>query len=217
MNKSGKKNGVKKMSQNLIKKSIICFSIFFLVSVTSAFAESSTLFDSSSTNHSGFGSASIKITTLFDESRVMLGGEGYWLINDSFYLGGGCWGTPEFKTDQIVSGSDVSLRVWYGGIKMGVVLFPDALVHLSIDVLAGMGNTEYTIVDNDTDPTNDVIRDSSFFILEPTIKLIMNLTEYVQVYAGASIRQVRDVDILGIESDDLCGESVMIGMNFGAF
>ncbi len=205
------------MNKIVIKKIITFFTIIFLLTISSASAELSTLFDSSTTTHSGYGSASIKATSLFDENRVMVGGEGYWLINNFFYLGGGGWGTPDFKTDQIVSGSDVSLRVCYGGVKMGVILFPESLIHFSFDVLAGMGDAEYTIVDNDTDPTNDVIRNSSFFIIEPTVKVVMNLTEFVQVYAGASVIQVSDVDVLGISNEDISGESVMIGMNFGGF
>jgi len=117
-----------------------------------------------------------------------LGVYGGWLVNKRFLLGGGIYGKTTGAT------------IGYGGLVVEYFIDPNRLVNVSVKGLVGGGGT--TVGWNDP-----------FFVLEPEVKLSLNITDWMRLGFGGGYRYIRS----SFDNDALSGLSANIDVKFGTW
>ncbi|MBE0642740.1 MAG: hypothetical protein IH600_01540 [Bacteroidetes bacterium] len=204
-----------------------------LFSLSASAQEQETLF-ASPIEHGGFGAAVAKMTPIRGEMALMVGGYGGWLINHQFMLGGGGYGlvtnvraSSEAEAAYSPYDEPLYLEFGYGGVMLEYIIAPSKLVHINVNALIGGGGITYRddwlnnwyddMRGSDTDP-HHYGRTEALFVVEPTVNVELNVTEWFRISAGASYRVVTGIDELrGIENKDLSGPSGQLALKFGAF
>lgn len=163
----------------------------------SAGAEESTLLgDLKDIESGGYGGPSVRFTQIDGEFSVMSGGEGAWIINHRYVLGGGGFGlaNPGTITEADATGDPITgkLEMGYGGGMVGVIIKSDALVHAAVDVLIGGGGMT----------TSGIAGDDVFFVVEPAAHAMLNVTSFFRFGVGVSYRFTRGAGYGGLEDPD---------------
>jgi len=163
----------------------------------------------------GFGAPVVKFTQIDDRFGVLVGGRGGWIINSSFVIGGGGYALANLDNFEQVtnaSGDRGRLAMGYGGLELTYVLRPDDLVHFSLGVLIGAGGVAW----NPRGPSGNQ-EDDPFFITEPEVDVVLNVTRFMRVALGASYRFVRGVDLFDLGDADISGLAGVVTLKFGSF
>lgn len=201
----------------------LVLALAFLIAST-VFAEEKTLL-SGEIENGGFGAPVVKFSPVRNQFAVWVGGQGGWLINHSFMLGGGGYGlATTIAPTQIARASlgitrPLAIQCGYGGLVMEVIGSSDNLVHYTVSTLIGAGAVRYgerpfsdQSYDYIDEPEPDV-----FFVVEPGVNLELNVTTFFRLNVGASYRSVSGVHLVGLSNSDLSGVSVNVGLKFGKF
>ena len=164
--------------------------------------------------HGGFGAPVVKLTQIDDRFGVLMGGRGGWIINGSVVIGGGGYGLANSSSFDLTNGAGDSgtLEMGYGGLELGYVHRPDALVHVSVGLLIGGGGVAW----NRDGPSGSQV-DDSFFVVEPEADVVLNVTRILRIGAGVSYRFARGVELFELRDADLSGFAGVVAFNFGSF
>jgi hypothetical protein len=165
--------------------------------------------------HGGFGAPVVKFTEIDDRFGVLVGGRGGWIINGSFVVGAGGYGLvnlDNFKHVTNTSGDRGRLAMGYGGLELTYVLRPDELVHVSLGALIGAGG----VVWNPRGPSGSQA-DDAFFITEPELAVVLNVTRFFRAGLGVSYRFARDVELFDLRDGDVSGLAGVVTLKFGSF
>ncbi|MFC1614092.1 hypothetical protein ACFL5K_02225 [Gemmatimonadota bacterium] len=163
----------------------------------------------------GYGGPLFKIGQINGETGIFVGGQGGWIINHRFVLGGKGYG---LVNDVEVEGSqNLKLEFGCGGALLEYIIASNKLLHLSIHSMIGAGGVRYAVKDyednhDDIDYSND-----GFFVLEPGINLILNVYKNFRIGAGTTYRYVNGVEYESLSNSDLSGVSVKVLLKFGVF
>jgi hypothetical protein len=184
-------------------------ALLLLVALAGAgLAEEKTLIgDLQDVDHGGFGGPIVKFTQIGGEFGVLTGGRGGWIIDHRFVLGGGGYGLSNSIEAKGVGPAGEDLEMGYGGAILEYVLASDDLVHLSFEWLIGAGGTT----------TVDGLEDDAFFVTEPGVNLMLNVTKFFRCGAGVSYRYVQGADFGELDSGDLSGMAGVLTFKFGSF
>lgn len=204
---------------------LIAFLAAPLVAISSLFAAENTLFTpGDSLTHGGFGAPVVKMSQVDGHGRLLVGGEGGWIINHGFYLGLGGYGMVEGITTDSISpeGDRQYMQMGYGGILTGYTFQSDALFHLGIQQLLGAGGM--TLTDrrwgekHDKDYDEDRGDDQVFFVWEPQLNGELNVTRWMRVAVGAGYRLTwLPEKSFGFADNDLGGPVASLALKFGKF
>ena len=108
----------------------------------------------------------------------------------------------------------------YGGLHLEPIFFSKSKVNLSFPVLVGAGGIGY-IKDNFHDEyyNEDFDEDDfdPFFVAEPGVNLLFNISRYLQLEAGVKYRFTSKVDLKPNGIDNVNGFSAGIGIKVGVF
>jgi len=126
--------------------------------------------------------------------QYLLGVEGYWLVNDV--------PSPDIRPE-------VDLTMKYGGVTAEYIITPLNTVHFSLAALVGMGSVSYDY--------SSVKDDDTYWVVEPSLNAYLNMTEYLKLGFGVGYRYVSDVDLGGLEGQDLSGVAATLSINFGSY
>lgn len=165
--------------------------------------------------HGGFGAPVVKFTEVDNHFGVLAGGRGGWIINGSFIVGGGGYGlanVDNFRYVTNASGDRGRLAMGYGGLELTYVHRPDDLVHLSLGVLIGAGG----LVWNPQGQSGGQ-EDDAFFVTEPELDVVLNVTSFFRAGLGLSYRFVRDVELFDLRNADVSGLAGVVTLKFGSF
>jgi hypothetical protein len=150
-------------------------------------------------HNGGYIGPTAKFGEIKDEFALLVGGQGGWIFNHTLMFGGGGY----FLVNEIDAGfedQDVLYRMSYGGMILEYIHKSHKLIHYTSGVLIGGGVFGFTEnnerrVDMDSD---------TFFILEPRVDVIINVTPEFRVALGISYMSINGVDELdGISDSDL--------------
>ncbi len=195
-----------------MKKTVIIFVA--CVMVTPVLAQEETLI-SGQLEYGGYGGPVVKFTTINDDWEVMVGGRGGWIINHSFVLGGGGYGlVTDVEALHIDSSGDVVLELGYGGGMREYVGKPNELIHYSVSLLIGGGGVNYIREITDTRLYSDA---DAFFVLEPEVNFMLNITTHFRAGFGAGYRLIGGVDLAGLSDSDIGGLSINMVFKFGDY
>jgi hypothetical protein len=192
------------------KTLVLLFVLVFCVSA--ALAEQQTLI-SGKVENSGYGGVLLRSAAVKDKGGIMLGGEGAWLINRTFFVGGAGVGmASNLKASDFNPAKPGDLTYAYGGIKAGMIINSDKLTHPVVHLLVGYGSVGYT-------PSGGTTTDkSNIMVIEPGIDYEINIAPFFRVALGASYRMVTGVDsTAGLSNSDLGGLSLGITLKWGGF
>ncbi|MCU0330405.1 MAG: hypothetical protein MUC47_05435 [Candidatus Kapabacteria bacterium] len=211
----------------------LCIAIV-LLAAPSAYVQAAqpdsvrTLFSSGTFSSGGFGGPVLKLTTMMDNTSLLVGGRGAWVINKTLAIGGGGYGlvTPRLLKAGATSDLDTNMNLGYGGGEIEVIFMSDDVIHVSAMTLIGAGavstNTRARrFEDGEWDWDHSTISSDVFFVIEPQVNIEVNLTEWFRVAAGASYRFVNGVDTrvgtTTIGNSDLSGLSGVLTFKFGLY
>jgi hypothetical protein len=195
---------------------ILTLSLLFRLETSSAAEQ--TLF-AGEVEHGGYGAPVIKFTQIHKEFGVLVGGQGGWIINHGFGIGGGGWGlVTEHEPPAYPKGDDegpLDLAMGYGGVILSYYARPDRLAHLTFDLLIGGGALSLYREQHDWD--EDRWGRDGFFIVEPSIGAELNITTFMRWNAGVSYRAVSGVEYYGYKDSDIGGFAGWLLIKFGRF
>ncbi|HLZ10304.1 MAG TPA: hypothetical protein VKT80_17075 [Chloroflexota bacterium] len=168
-------------------------------------------------DHGGYGAPHVKVTSVAGQAGLLVGGEGAWIIGHSLFLGGGGYGlaTSADAPDLARSPQGTStLTLGYGGFRIGYVVAPHDLVHFSGALLVGGGGVSVIEhVGNDS----RTYRSASMFIVEPELRVEVNITKMLRGGIDASYRYMADSGIVGLSSSKISGPAAGALLAFGWF
>ncbi|MBN2613742.1 MAG: hypothetical protein JXB00_19450 [Bacteroidales bacterium] len=193
-----------------MKKKIVLLAVIIItvLHLNAQEDEIQTLFNGQPLKISGFGGPAMNFTTFNDEFAFMMGGGGGLMINNLF-IGG--YGTGIANTIQYED-TDDELSFGHGGFWLGYTLYPNKLVHLSIQTQMGWGkvdrmNSRHEMLENI----------DKIFVITPIIEAEMNVTRYFRIGLGGQYRIATLDDNTIIDSKGLSGPGVVLSFKFGWF
>ncbi|MBN2600500.1 MAG: hypothetical protein JXR87_00750 [Candidatus Marinimicrobia bacterium] len=172
----------------------------------------------------GYGGPTLSTGKLNDKYAVFSGGEGAFVLNHRFIIGGAGYGlvnriniSPEGTPED----SSRYLNMGYGGLELGYIIAPSQLFHIRVSSLFGVGGLgshghvdiwSENYDDEDFDVYNDV-----FFVMQPTVSLELNVANFCRLDLGATYRYTSDFDYEMLKTGDLDGLELKMSVNFGLF
>jgi hypothetical protein len=163
----------------------------------------------------GYGGPEVKIARINGDWEVLLGGRGGWIINHQYILGGAGYGMPtkgEIGPHLNPPRNYEKFEIGYGGVLIGYVSESNKLLHFTVDVLIGGGG-----ISNGIGESYDEYGTDAFFIAEPNINFVLNVTPIMRFGFGAGYRFTSGVEYFGLEDADIRGESLNLFLKFGKF
>ncbi|MCI0512261.1 hypothetical protein L0128_03520 [candidate division KSB1 bacterium] len=167
----------------------------------------------------GYGGPVVRYGPIFDTYGFFFGGQGGWIINHTFVIGGGGYGLSsnvEAPGIFTATGAPLYLNFGYGGVHLEYILSSSKLVHFTLHSLIGGGGISYReqkIAETDTEPVSS----DGIFVFEPGFNLMLNVTRHFRLGVGATYRYVNGVDLPGASDSDLSGVAAQVVFKFGSF
>jgi hypothetical protein len=202
--------------KNRISLALVVLSLTLLTLHNVSAEEAQVVFDDT-IEHGGYVGIAFKLTTIDEEVAYMMGLRASWIIDHFVSLGVAAYGhfqgvlldverdydpeVEEVETDQRTS-------VAYGGFDLGVVLFSDWLVHLTLQSLFGGGHIWFS----------DIDLSSIFAVIEPSAYIELNVTTWFRICLGGGYRFALGVSgIEGLDDEKLSGITGEIIFKVGEF
>ncbi|MBD3167538.1 hypothetical protein GF324_13140 [bacterium] len=192
--------------------------LMVLIVAATAHAQPRSLFGSDEFEIGGFGGVGTHYTTFKGDPGFLVGGFGAFHVNKVIYLGIGGYGlTTRHDAPAFPSGEDAVWNMGYGGGLVGVIWKSDDILHLAGDVLIGGGGVGKGLKDYDYDEDDDEHRhlEDEFFMVQPMVHGVLNVTSWMRVTAGAGYRFVNGVDTRGLDNSDLSGPVAGLTFRWG--
>jgi hypothetical protein len=177
----------------------------------------------------GYGGPLIKVGQIMDETGFFVGGQGGWIINHQFVLGGK--GSVLVNPAEIEGLQNIHVGFACGGVLIKYISNSDKLVHVTFEGMIGLGGVYNDVTDysKDHDPI-DYTGDAGF-VLEPGINLELNVANHFRISTGVAYLFVSGIeydpgapyqDVIGtdysqVSDSDLRGISVQLTLEFGVF
>lgn len=148
-----------------------------------------------------FGAPVIKITRMYDETGLLMGGRLGWNIDGVFSVGLAGYGwVNDYDSDSCWFSHEVDMG--YGGFYLEGIVGSNKIVHLAAGVLIGAG----AMSNADT-----------FFVIEPEINVELNITRHFRIGAGVSYRFTSGVDHYNYKNDNMSGVAGTLTFKIGRF
>ncbi len=192
--------------------------ILLIIASMQIFAQEETLI-SGELESGGYGGVVVKFTNINKNFGVLVGGEGGWIINHKFVLGGGGYGlVNNIATNKFLFDEPLYLNLGYGGIILQYIDNSDKIFHFTISTLIGGGGISSRTFDPENwDWNSDTYHDNSFFIFEPSFRAMINIASFFRIGAGVSYRIAAGVKYENFKNSDISGPSADIILKFGKF
>lgn len=175
-------------------------------------------------SHSGgFGALSFRSSRFDDESLVMAGLRGGWIINRTLGIGFEGHGViPTTQFDNVLDGEEVNLLGGYGGMFLELIFFSNEVVHVTFPVSGGAGWLGYYRTnDSNTIPMpdnpDDKVDSDIFWYVEPGANLEFNISRNFRLATGVSKRFTQDFELESTDSDAFGKLNYFITLKVGGF
>lgn len=162
----------------------------------------------------GFIQPVVKIAEFIGNNETFLGARGGVIFDHKFVAGASIY---TLLSDVPITTVEDSLRLvkfTYGGFELEYVFWHASTVHVSLSTLIGLGGIKYRDpeIGSFYDPDSDTV-----FVGEPMLQLVINLTDFARLTAGAGYRYVTGVDLPELSDSKVSGAMVSFGVKLGAF
>lgn len=159
-----------------------------------------------------FASPVVELTSFGGETALLAGGDGGWVLEESVGLGVGLrlLATPRAGTElTTASGGAPGLLLGWVAPFAEWTHRPSRMAHVSLRLAAGFGGATYV---SDAPEADDL--EDGFWIVEPGVRLDVNLTPSLALGVGPGWRFVDGVELPGLD-DDLGGPTLAVGLRWG--
>lgn len=142
----------------------------------------------------------------------------------------GAFYSKQAADSGVYTDNEAAIAGAYGGLHLEPILFSNRFINVSFPILIGEGvvtllnekiEEEYIIDDGFDGDFNENYFDKSdytaFFMFEPGINILYNISRYVQIETGIRYRFTGKYDLPPFEKDNLNGFSVGAGIKLGVF
>ena len=147
-----------------------------------------------------------------------------YVANRKFEIGlsGTVFGSVQPNNTNVYRGDEILLAGAYGGLHLEPILFGNRFISISFPLMIGGGGiTILEKKDNgDFDETpleNDTYDYDSYFIVEPGVNLLYNVSRFLQIETGIRYRISESFRLPFYGRDNIQGFSVGIGIKIGVF
>ncbi|WP_420318787.1 hypothetical protein [Ekhidna sp.] len=177
---------------------------------------------SGSMSHSGgFGALSFRSTEFRDESLVLAGLRGGWIINRTLGIGVEGHGIiPTAKFDDIEVGQEVNILGGYGGMFLELIFFSNEVVHVTFPVSGGAGWLGYHRINEDNTmpgPIDNEVDADVFWYVEPGADLEFNISRNFRLAMGVSKRFTQDLELINTRPGAFDKLNYFITLKIGGF
>lgn len=170
----------------------------------------------------GFGAAVLKVGPLAGRSVVFLGVRGGFVINRTFVIGAGIYGTSELLTHSMSGARYGNRSFGYGGLELEYLIASNKLVHGSVITHFGVGSfagDDYYY--NDPYYRNRSFLSAPSFVFEPTANAELNISRWLRIALGVGYRFVTGTsyyrgDVL-YNNNSVSGTFGMLQIKIGAY
>jgi hypothetical protein len=170
----------------------------------------------------GYGGPVLKLCQIYGNDGILFGGQGGWIVNHQFVLGGGGYGLTNnievkdvnLELDGGYEVKDMYLTFGYGGVLLEYIMNSRKLIHLNFFSLIGAGGVGFR--DKVVEQPNPGEVDA-FFVVEPGVNLMLNVTRNFRIGIGATYLKVSGVSMQEISDDDLTSPTFQLNLKFGSF
>lgn len=147
-----------------------------------------------------------------------------YVANRKFEIGlsGSAFFSKQPNNTNVYRGDEVFLVGAYGGLHLEPILFGNRFISVSFPLMIGGGGV--TILEKkangefDEAPLENETYDyDSFFIVEPGVNILYNISRFVQVETGIRYRISESFRLPYYGKDNIKGFSVGIGLKIGIF
>jgi hypothetical protein len=169
----------------------------------------------------GYGGVNLAYTRLLGHQSLLVGGEGAVRLDRCVSIGlGGMGLVTNIDGPPYADGTRTRVGLGYGGVVVRVDFVNPSPVYLSVGVLTGAGglanvpiypNGRYRTGDIDNQP----IDAAAFFVMEPSLRLDLNLTRFARVGGIISYRWVHGLEGSPWRDRDLKGVALGGHLDFG--
>lgn len=124
----------------------------------------------------------------------------------------------DYDDGQFINNPNQTMAVGYGygGLILGYTHQSNAAVHLTFTSVFGIGTSNEFIIDDDGDH-GTTFNSPGFGIIEPTLGVEMNLTEYVRLEAGVGYRFFLANRFEQLNTRELSGINLQVAVKFGQY
>lgn len=168
----------------------------------------------------GYGAPTVTVTSVNGEAAILTGGQGGWIINRQFVIGGGGRGLTT-RPEAGSEGAVYDIQMGYGGLLLEYIGAPSRLLHAGGEVLIGAGGAQLT---NGAAPDDDfgdddeaIVDETSFFASEAGARLELNVTSFFRLGLSGGYRLILGSDLRGVSDADLGGPYGRLSFRFGSF
>jgi hypothetical protein len=210
-------------------KTKLFFLIFLLTGMTlyAQNEEVQTLFNKNIDLGYG-GSLVTKVGKINNETTLIVGGRGMFLMDHAYSVGLGFYGLSTNTKALVPDPNDITsnrMGMGYGGLELEYIISSNNLVHFTIQTLVGGGGVGYfkDWRHNNYDNNNDYYHDNEmenidgFFIFEPGVNIELNVVDFFRLGIGGSYRVVSGLSSALSTNSDLSGLSGFLTLKFGKF
>ena len=137
-----------------------------------------------------------------------------WILNKKYVIGLNVTGlASRVKAPKLPEIDGLVLIVNYGGLYLSYIHNSNRMLHFEAGGLLGIGqafyrDSEYRARYNQIDP---------YLIIEPEVRVMLNMVPGFRIGAGLSYRYANRVDLLGLSNSDLSGVSANLIFKIGKF
>jgi len=199
---------------------VMCFVVGGWL-ISPVLAQEETLF-SGKIESGGYGGPTVKVGSFHGKSSLLMGGQGGWIINHHVVIGGGGYGlVTDVPVERAGVDKDQYLNLGYGGLLLEYVVNPNELLHVELQSLIGAGGVsfrdeKFSEMDG-RDEERHNLEDDSFFVWEPGVNVVLNITKNFRFALGGTYRYVNGVSLSGTSEEELAHYTVQVGCKFGKF
>jgi hypothetical protein len=171
----------------------------------------------------GYFALMFKSSSFKDQSFVLMGGRGVWVINRAFGIGFEGNGIIPINSYEGIDPDGINKAILvggYGGLVLEPILWSNKLVHITFPVSGGAGWLGYLPDWESTnyDPMqNNLYDDDIFWYIEPGASIELNVARFFRIGAGATRRFTQDLDLVNTNPSELDQFNFSLTLKFGSF
>ncbi|TAD97462.1 MAG: hypothetical protein EAZ97_12465 [Bacteroidetes bacterium] len=202
-----------------MKKYIFLLFLLFVFAQTKAQDKDEMQTLSGNRKHSGhYFALNFRSTTIKDHAAFLGGFKFAWTINRIMSMGFEAHGlVPNIRLDN-VSSSRVRPLMGYGGFFIEPIIASNKVIHVTFPIAVGAGWAGYVKDWNDPAVTdNKVLSDYTFWYIEPSANLEVNVSTRFRVGLGIGYRYLTDLELLNTNKTDFSGITYSLMLKFGRF
>ncbi|MCB0748184.1 MAG: hypothetical protein KDC90_12050 [Ignavibacteriae bacterium] len=180
--------------------------------------------ESNTSSNNTFGAAVIKYSRINGQGAFLLGARGGWMANDFLAIGAGVYGLVSTISVSVIdknrseNNSD-NVDFIYGGAEVSYMFSPNNILHFAVNTLVGMGkiSVNYAKADDLNLNFNNYHGGDTFFVAEPGVSIMANISSFLRFDLGVSHRFASGVDDRSITFQDVSGFNGILALRLGNF